>query len=91
MKAIQTKFLAPSGSTPCRIMAFVGDLNVTVQIHTIQNEAPSDDLWLVRMHFEVVKKLVSKHSLTWNVSQMVYGETAKGRYSFCFPYSIISA
>jgi hypothetical protein len=82
MKAIETKYLPATNTRGARIKATAGNMSATV---------PYDySLGDVELHFEAVKGLVSKHSLEWDISTMVYGGTDKG-YTFCFPKSIIKA
>ena len=83
MKAIETKYLAPTDTRGVRIKATVGKLTATVPYDyslTDQSE----------IAFVAVRELVRKHKLDWDISKMVYGGTDKG-YTFCFPESTIKA
>ena len=83
MKAIETKYLAPTDTRGVRIKAKVGNLTATVPYDyslTDQSE----------IAFVAVRELVRKHKLDWDISKMVYGGTDKG-YTFCFPESTIEA
>jgi hypothetical protein len=82
MTAIETKYLPATDTCGARIKATAGGMHASVPFDYSLGE--------IELHFEAAKGLVSKHSLEWDISTMVYGGTDKG-YTFCFPKSIIKA
>lgn len=85
MKAIHTKYIPASHLKPSRIKAYAfGGLSVTISFPYVFDGA--------RCHFEAVKALVEKHKLTWDISEMCWGDSADGKgYTFCFPSSKVTA
>lgn len=78
MKAIHTKYIPASHTKGSRIKAYVeGGLSVTIMYPYVFDGA--------RCHFEAVKALVEKHKLTWDISDMRWGDSSDGKgYTFCF-------
>lgn len=90
MIAIHTKFINPTNSRGARIKAYTaswGDrkgFEATIAFPYEGSEVES--------HFAAVKELVKKHGLTWDLSNMRYGDSADAKgFSFCFDCSKVTA
>ena len=79
MKAIHTKYLPATNTKPSRIKASASNGFLSVIISHPHETGNHMD------HFEAVKALIAKHNLKWDISQMVYGDSADGKgHVFCF-------
>lgn len=82
MKAIYTKYLPATIRKPSRIKASTNNGFLSVIILNPHETGNHMD------HFEAVKALIAKHNLNWDISQMVYGNSADGKgHVFCFANS----
>lgn len=85
MIAINTKFFPATNFKGSRIKAYTfSGFQATISY-------PHEDS-LVVCHFQAVKALVEKYQLSWDLTNMRYGESADGRgYTFCFDASKVGA
>lgn len=100
MKAIHTKHLPATNTKPTRIKAwaslfctdgwtsasngFIGCPQRRLSVIISNPDETGDHM----DHFEAVKALIAKHNLQWDISQMVYGDSADGKgHVFCFANS----
>ena len=85
MIAIHTKFISATNIKGSRIKAYTcNGHSATVSVdHALDGEV---------RHFAAVKALVAKYALEWDLSDMVWGDSADGKgYVFCFNNSKLAA
>ena len=80
MVVIKTKVLATTDTKGTRIKAMANGFSVTIGYPYAESDHNA--------HFEAVKALVEKHTLSWNLDNMGYGSDNEGYY-FTFASSRI--